>query len=318
MQPVPAPALAPAQTTPIHKLATEEIMFKDVPIGTLNGFLGLVIQWLGIPFLMICMFVTYELGALIIVGIIMQIFLSILWFMMFNSYLIVSPNEGAAIQFFGKYKGTVDKQGFHFFINPLYEKHKISLRIRNFESAKLKVNDVNANPIEIAAVVVWKVVDTAEALFEVDNYQNYVQIQSEAALRAMATKYPYDIIEDKDIGGIALSSHQEVIAQELQISVEARLKRAGIQVLEARISHLAYSQEIAQAMLRRQQASAVVAARSEIVKGAVGMVEMALEQLSAKNIIELDEDKKASMVSNLLVVLCSETDTTPIVNTGSL
>ena len=309
---------APVHITPVQKLAKNEIMFKDVPLITLNGFLGLAIQWLVLPFVSICMFATYALGPLIIIGIIVQIFLSIIWFLMFNSYLIVSPNQGAAIQFFGKYKGTVDKQGFHFFINPLYEKHKISLRIRNFESAKLKVNDVNANPIEIAAVVVWKVVDTAEALFEVDNYQNYVQIQSEAALRAMATKYPYDIIEDKDVGGIALSSHQEVIAQELQISVEARLKRAGIQVLEARISHLAYSQEIAQAMLRRQQASAVVAARSEIVKGAVGMVEMALEQLSEKNIIVLDEEKKASMVSNLLVVLCSETDTTPVVNTGSL
>ncbi len=312
------PAPAPVPITPVHKLPDDEIMFKDTSIGTLNGFLGLAIQWIGVPFAIICMFITYELGPLIVIGITLQIALSIVWFMMFNSYLIINPNEGAAMQFFGKYKGTVDKQGFHFFINPLYEKQKISLRIRNFESAKLKVNDVNANPIEIAAVVVWKVVDTAEALFEVDNYQNYVQIQSEAALRAMATKYPYDIIEDKDIGGIALSSHQEEIAQELQISVEARLKRAGIQVLEARISHLAYSQEIAQAMLRRQQASAVVAARSEIVKGAVGMVEMALEQLSAKNIIELNEEKKATMVSNLLVVLCSETDTTPVVNTGSL
>ena len=319
MQPAPAPIQpAPTQTTPVHKLDNDEIMFKDTRIETLNGFLGLAIQWIALPVIFLSMIITYAWVPLMVIGIILQILLVILWFMMFNSYLVINPNEGAAIQFFGEYVGTVDKQGFHFFLNPLYEKQKISLRIRNFESAKLKVNDVNANPIEIAAVVVWKVVDSAEALFEVDNYQNFVQIQSEAALRAMATKYPYDIIEDKDKGGIALSSHQEVIAQELQISVEARLKRAGIQVLEARISHLAYSQEIAQAMLRRQQASAVVAARSEIVKGAVGMVEMALEQLSAKNIIELDEDKKASMVSNLLVVLCSETDTTPIVNTGSI
>ena len=311
MQPAPTPM--PVPITPEHKLPNDEMMFKDTRIKTLNGFLGLAIQWIAVPVIFVCMFVTYAWTPLMVIGIMLQIAIAIVWFLMFNSYLIINPNEGAAIQFFGEYVGTVDEQGFHFFINPLYEKRKISLRIRNFESAKL-----NANPIEIAAVVVWKVVDTAEALFEVDNYQNYVQIQSEAALRAMATKYPYDIIEEKDIGGIALSSHQEVIAQELQISVEARLKRAGIQVLEARISHLAYSQEIAQAMLRRQQASAVVAARSEIVKGAVGMVEMALEQLSAKNIIELDEDKKASMVSNLLVVLCSETDTTPIVNTGSL
>lgn len=297
----------------------DEIMFKDKSKETLNGFLGIAIHWLAVPALFLLTFIFYAGGGIgVTLGILLQIIIGIAWFLMFNSYLVINPNEGAALQFFGKYSGTVDKEGFHWLLNPLYEKRKISLRIRNFESAKLKVNDVNANPIEIAAVVVWKVVDSAEALFEVDNYHDYVQIQSEAALRAMATKYPYDIIEDKDIGGIALSSHQEVIAQELQISVEERLKRAGIEVLEARISHLAYSQEIAQAMLRRQQASAVVAARSEIVKGAVGMVELALEQLSQKNIIELDEEKKASMVSNLLVVLCSETDTTPVVNTGTL
>jgi regulator of protease activity HflC (stomatin/prohibitin superfamily) len=241
-----------------------------------------------------------------------------LWLCYWNSYVTIGPNTAVAVQFFGKYAGTVNKEGFHFFINPLYHKQKISLRIRNFESARLKVNDVNANPIDIGAVVVWRVFDAAEALFEVDHYDHYVQIQSEAALRAMATAYPYDIIEDKDIGGISLSSHQEEIAELLQASVEDRLKQAGIEVLEARISHLAYSQEIAQAMLRRQQASAVVAARSEIVRGAVGMVEEALEQLSEKKIIDLDEDKKATMVSNLLVVLCSETDTTPVVNTGTI
>tara|TARA_B110000444_G_scaffold99059_1_gene93880 strand:- start:681 stop:1622 length:942 start_codon:yes stop_codon:yes gene_type:complete len=300
-------------------VGNDEIMFKDVDQATINGFFGLGVHILVVPTLFLATFIFYALGGFgVAIGILLQVFIAIAWFIMFNSYLIVNPNEGVALQFFGKYAGTVDEEGFHYLINPLFEKRKISLRIRNFESTKLKVNDVNANPIEIGAVVVWKVVDTAEALFEVENYHDYVQIQSEAALRAMATKYPYDIIEDKDVGGIALSSHQEVIAQELQLSIEARLKRAGIQVLEARISHLAYSQEIAQAMLRRQQASAVVAARSEIVKGAVGMVELALEQLSAKNIIELDEDKKASMVSNLLVVLCSETDTTPIVNTGTL
>ena len=299
-------------------IESDEVTFKDLDKETLNGFIGIAIHWLAIPFIFLCCFITYPLGPFIVIGILLQVILSILWFMMFNSYLIVNPNQSIALQFFGKYSGTVDEEGFHFLLNPLYEKQKISLRIRNFESTKLKVNDVNANPIEIAAVVVWKVVDAAEALFEVDNYHDYVQIQSEAALRAMATKYPYDIIEEKDIGGVALSSHQEIIAQELQLSVEARLKRAGIQVLEARISHLAYSQEIAQAMLRRQQASAVVAARTEIVKGAVGMVELALEQLSEKNIIELDEDKKATMVSNLLVVLCSETETTPVINTGTL
>ena len=297
---------------------TDEIMFKDLEKATINGFVGIGIHILAVPALILILAVTYVTTFTAFFGVILQIALAILWFLQWNSYLIINPNEAQALQVFGKYAGTVQKEGFHFLINPLYQKQKISFRIRNFESAKLKVNDVNANPIEIAAVVVWKVVDAAEALFEVDNYHGYVQIQSEAALRAMATKYPYDIIEDKDIGGVALSSHQEVIAQELQLSVEARLKRAGIEVLEARISHLAYSQEIAQAMLRRQQASAVVAARSEIVKGAVGMVELALEQLSAKGIIDLDEDKKATMVSNLLVVLCSETDTTPVVNTGTL
>jgi regulator of protease activity HflC (stomatin/prohibitin superfamily) len=241
-----------------------------------------------------------------------------LWLVMWNSYVIVNPNEAVVTQFFGKYKSTIKTEGFQFFLNPLYQKSKMSFKINNFESSKLKVNDVNANPIDIAAVVVWRVYDAAEAMFEVENYGHYVQIQSEAALREMATRYPYDAIEEKDIGGITLSSNQDVIAKELQKSVEARLARAGIQVLEARISYLAYSTEIAQAMLRRQQASAVVAARHEIVAGAVGMVELALNQLSSKGIIEFDEDKKATMVSNLLVVLCSESDTTPVVNTGTL
>jgi len=329
MQPAPAPAPIPVSNPnpfPTQMSAPpsaptpnpEEIMFRDIEIGTINGFIGIAIHWIAVPLILILLLPLYFSPITAILAGLLQLAIAILWFLQWNSYLIINPNEAQALQFFGKYAGTVQKEGFHFLINPLYQKQKISFRIRNFESAKLKVNDVNANPIEIAAVVVWKVVDAAEALFEVDNYHGYVQIQSEAALRAMATKYPYDIIEDKDIGGVALSSHQEVIAQELQLSVEARLKRAGIEVLEARISHLAYSQEIAQAMLRRQQASAVVAARSEIVKGAVGMVELALEQLSVKNIIELDEDKKATMVSNLLVVLCSETDTTPVVNTGTL
>lgn len=331
MQPAPAPAPAPIPVSNPNPFPTqisappsaptpnpEEIMFRDIDIGTINGFIGIAIHWIAVPLILILLLPLYFSPITAILAGLLQLAIAILWFLQWNSYLIINPNEAQALQFFGKYAGTVQKEGFHFLINPLYQKQKISFRIRNFESAKLKVNDVNANPIEIAAVVVWKVVDAAEALFEVDNYHGYVQIQSEAALRAMATKYPYDIIEDKDIGGVALSSHQEVIAQELQLSVEARLKRAGIEVLEARISHLAYSQEIAQAMLRRQQASAVVAARSEIVKGAVGMVELALEQLSVKNIIELDEDKKATMVSNLLVVLCSETDTTPVVNTGTL
>ena len=289
----------------------KEELIKDIEKSSLNGFIGLGLHILLGLFNFIILSTSNMFSGLIIIT-------GPLWLIYTNSYMIIQPNEAKALQFFGKYSGTVRIEGFRFLLNPLYQKTGISLRIRNFESKMLKVNDVNANPVEIAAVVVWRVFDAAEALFEVDNYNNYVQIQSEAALRAMATKYPYDVIEDKDIGGIALSSHQEEIAMQLQQSVENRLKRAGIEVLEARISHLAYSQEIAQAMLRRQQASAVVAARSEIVKGAVGMVELALEQLSEKNIIELDEEKKATMVSNLLVVLCSETDTTPVINTGTL
>ena len=286
-------------------------IIKDIEKNTLNGFVGLFFHSL-LGVIILTIFIIYpEFGWIINISI-----LGPIWVIYCNSYIMIHPNNGAAVLFFGKYSGTVKTEGFRFFVNPLYEKRKISLRIRNFESSQIKVNDVNANPILIGAIVVWKVFDVAEALFEVDHYEEYVQIQSEAALRAMATKYPYDIIEEKDKGGIALSSHQEVVANELQASVEERLERAGIEVLEARISHLAYSQEIAQAMLRRQQASAVVAARREIVDGAVGMVELALEQLNSKDIIELDEDKKATMVSNLLVVLCSETDTTPVVNTG--
>ena len=291
---------------------TEEMSeprYRDVDAKSINGFLGVGIHLILLPILLI-------IGALVAWP--LNIILAPLWFLMWNSYVVVNPNEAVAVQFFGKYVATLKEEGFRFFLNPLYSKSRVSMRINNFESSKLKVNDVNANPIDIAAVVVWRVYDAAEALFEVENYDHYVQIQSEAALRAMSTKYPYDAIEEKDIGGTTLSSHQDIVAEELQASIESRLARAGIEVLEARISYLAYSTEIAQAMLRRQQASAVVAARREIVDGAVGMVELALEQLSEKDIIELDEEKKATMVSNLLVVLCSETDTTPVVNTGSL
>lgn len=296
-------------------LKDSEPTFRDIKAKAINGFLGLVIHLLlGITNMMLLILIGPTSGL----SILPLLLTTPLFLVMFNSYVIVNPNEAVVVQFFGKYAATLKNEGFQFFLNPLYTKTRISLRINNFESNKLKVNDVNANPIDIAAVVVWRVFDSAEALFEVENYDHYVQIQSEAALREMATKYPYDAIEQKDIGGITLSSHQDAVAKELQISVEARLARAGIEVLEARISYLAYSTEIAQAMLRRQQAAAVVAARREIVDGAVGMVELALEQLSAKKIIELDEDKKATMVSNLLVVLCSETDTTPVVNTGSL
>jgi len=233
---------------------------------------------------------------------------------LFAGLFIVNPNEARVLQLFGKYVGTAKTPGLRF-ANPFYTKKKISVRIRNFETGKLKVNDNNSNPIEIAAVVVWRVIDTAEALFEVDDFEEYVHVQSESAVRGLATKYPYDAHET---GEEALTSHLNQIAQELQVQIQDRLDKAGVDVLEARISHLAYAPEIAHAMLQRQQASAIIAARRKIVDGAVGMVEMALEQLSQKRIIDLDEERRATMVSNLLVVLCSDRGTQPVVNTGSL
>ncbi len=226
----------------------------------------------------------------------------------------VQPNEGKVLQLFGNYVGTVRSPGLRW-ANPLYSKRPISLRIRNFETSKLKVNDQNGNPIEIAAVVVWKVVDTAEAVFEVDNFVNYVHVQSEAAVRHMATLYPYDAHEE---GDTSLVTAQAEVSLKLKEENQNRLEKAGIEIIEARISHLAYAQEIAQAMLRRQQAGAVISARKQIVEGAVGMVEHALEQLSTKGVVQLDEDRKATMVSNLLVVLCSESEARPVINTGSI
>jgi regulator of protease activity HflC (stomatin/prohibitin superfamily) len=233
---------------------------------------------------------------------------------LFAGLFMVNPNEARVLQLFGSYAGTAKTPGLRY-ANPFYMKSKVSLRIRNFETGKLKVNDCHSNPIEIAAVVVWRVFDTAEALFEVDDYEEYVHVQSEAAVRGLATRYPYDAHETDDV---ALTSHLEQISAELQVQIQERLDKAGVEVIEARISHLAYSPEIAQAMLQRQQASAVIAARRKIVDGAVGMVEMALEQLAQKNVIELDEERRATMVSNLLVVLCSDRGTQPVVNTGSL
>jgi regulator of protease activity HflC (stomatin/prohibitin superfamily) len=233
---------------------------------------------------------------------------------LFAGLFIVNPNEARVLQLFGKYVGSVKTPGLRY-ANPFYTKRKISLRVRNFETGKLKVNDCNSNPIEIAAVVVWRVIDSAEALFEVDDYEEYVHVQSESALRGLATRYPYDAHETEET---ALTSHTAQIAEQLQVEIQERLQKAGVEVIEARISHLAYAPEIAHAMLQRQQASAIIAARRKIVDGAVGMVEMALEQLADKSIIDLDEERRAAMVSNLLVVLCSDRGTQPVVNTGSL
>jgi regulator of protease activity HflC (stomatin/prohibitin superfamily) len=227
---------------------------------------------------------------------------------------VVNPNEGRVLQFFGDYVGTVKAAGLRW-ANPFYTKKRISLRIRNFESARLKVNDQEGNPIEIAAVVVWRVVDTAEAVFEVDDYQNFVKVQTEAAVRNLATRYRYDAHEE---GEVSLRGNTAQVADHLKTEIQDRLAKAGVEVLEARISHLAYAQEIAQAMLQRQQAGAIIAARQRIVEGAVGMVQMALAMLSERDILELDNERKAAMVSNLLVVLCGERSTQPVINAGTL
>ena len=234
-------------------------------------------------------------------------------FLLVGLYM-VEPNQAAVLSLFGKYVGTVHENGLRW-NNPFYGKKKISQRVRNFESGKLKVNELDGSPIEIAAVIVWQVVDSAEAVYNVDDYESFVHIQSEAALRSMATSYPYDQHED---GQLSLRSHATEISEHLQKELAERLADAGVQVLDARISHLAYAPEIAQAMLQRQQANAIIAARTRIVAGAVGMVEMALDELQKKGTVQLDEERKAAMVSNLLVVLCGERATQPVVNAGTL
>lgn len=252
-------------------------------------------------------------------------------------FMAVAPNEARVLLLFGVYQGSVIESGFYW-ANPFFSKKKISLRVRNFETGSAthaevkdaagqvvkqrsrtpgrpsKVNDRDGNPVEISAVVVWKVVDTAEASFEVDDYEDFVAVQSEAALRGLASRYPYDS-EDHEV---SLRGSTQQISEQLQADIQERLHKAGVQVLEARISHLAYAAEIAAAMLQRQQAQAVVAARTKIVEGAVSMVEMALAQLSSRKLVELDDERRAAMVSNLLVVLCSDRHTQPVVNTGSL
>ena len=248
--------------------------------------------------------------ALVVVALLAGI---VTFVMLFGLYM-VEPNQAAVLSLFGKYVGTVKENGLRW-NNPFYSKKKISQRVRNFESGKLKVNELDGSPIEIAAVIVWQVVDSAEAVYNVDDYESFVHIQSESALRAMATSYPYDQHEE---GQLALRSHAAEISQHLEKELSERLADAGVQVINARISHLAYAPEIAHAMLQRQQANAVVAARTRIVAGAVGMVEMALAELQKNGVVHLDEERKAQMVSNLLVVLCGERATQPVVNAGTL
>jgi len=231
-----------------------------------------------------------------------------------GGFFVVEPNQSTVLMLFGNYRGSERRPGL-WWANPFMTKKRVTLRVRNFESSKLKVNDHDGNPIEIAAVVVWRVVDSAEAIFQVDNYDNFVHVQSEAALRNLATGHPYDAHND---GQMSLRGNTVEVAEQLKAEIQARLEKAGVEVMESRISHLAYAPEIANAMLRRQQASAVIAARTKIVEGAVSMVQMALDELAQRSVVTLDEERKAAMVSNLLVVLCSEHETQPIVNAGTL
>ena len=282
---------------------------------TFEGLPGLPMLLLLLAALVLCVLgiikgaadesVMLALGSAL--GLLLTVFLS-------AGLFVVNPNEGRVLQLFGDYVGTVRTPGLRW-ANPFYTKKRISLRVRNFESARLKVNDNEGNPIEIAAVVVWQVVDSAEAVFHVDDYNNYVKVQSEAALRNLATRYTYDTHDDSQM---SLRSHTAEVAEHLKKEIQDRLSRAGVEVLESRISHLAYAQEIAASMLQRQQAGAIIAARQRIVEGAVGMVEMALEMLSRRDIVTLDDERKAAMVSNLLVVLCGERAAQPIVNTGTI
>ena len=287
-------------------------MAQEREIKGMSGW-GMVVLLLAVTAGLVASFIygaTIENAVVIISAVLAQIVVVALFF----GLTVVNPNQSSVITLFGTYKGSIKNPGF-WWVNPLTHRRKLSLRIRNFESSKLKVNDRDGNPIEIAAVVVWRVVETFEASFNVDDYENFVHVQSEAAVRVLATSYPYDAPEDE---GISLRHSVGEVTDRLRHEVQDRLAKAGIDVLEARISHLAYAPEIAGAMLRRQQAGAIVAARQKIVEGAVGMVEMALDELSRKGIISLDDERKAAMVSNLMVVLCSERGVDPVVNTGTL
>ncbi|MBA4250410.1 MAG: hypothetical protein C0425_02570 [Chlorobiaceae bacterium] len=286
----------------------------DKPAFKINGYLGVLI------FIAILAIVIF-LGNLIIDSSFSRLYL--LWFLVplviilgisFNGFFVVEPNDSRIIVLFGKYSGTVTEDGF-WFTNPFTKREQVSRRIRNFNSEKIKVNDLQGNPIEIAAVVVWRVVDSARASFDVENYIQFVAIQSETALRSLASGYAYDSSDD-NIPSLRGSLNE--VSENLNKQVQSRLVVAGVEVIEARINHLAYAPEIAQVMLRRQQAQAIVAARQKIVEGAVGMVEMALNSLSQQKIVELDEEKKATMVNNLLVALVSDVSVQPIINTGTL
>ena len=275
---------------------------------TLNGWLVLPALLGGLPLSLIGVEAAGHGG-----GVGASLLLFALCFIGLRGLFVVQPNQARVLQLFGAYRGTVRDAGLRF-TNPFYSKTRVSVRVRNFESPRLKVNDSDGNPVEIAAVVVWRVSDSAEALFHVDSYEHFVAVQSEAALRNLAALFPYDVHTE---GDVALRSHPQEVAEQLREEIQDRLSAAGVEVIESRISHLAYAPEIASAMLQRQQASAIVSARQTIVEGAVGMVETALEELRARQIVALDDDARASLVSNLLVVLCSDNAATPVVQAGA-
>ena len=287
-------------------------MVQEIPRKAAAGVLILVALILAV-LADVAVFVVAIVAESAALGIFSVVAFPVLLFLFFGLFT-VNPNEARVLQLFGRYVGTVSDHGLRW-ANPLYSKKAISLRVRNFETDRSKVNDSDGNPIEIAAVVVWKVVDTAEATFEVDDFVNFMHVQSESAVRNLATQYPYDT---RDENQVSLRGNTEGIAEQLQTEIQGRLHKAGLEVLEARITHLAYAPEIAASMLQRQQAGAVVEAREKIVEGAVSMVQMALDSLSSRGIVDLDEERKATMVSNLLVVLCGDKATQPVVNTGSL
>lgn len=282
-------------------------MKQEFTVKPISGYLVLLMAFL---------FIGGSIAGFAFQIIWLGILLVLLFIFTVIGFTVVYPNGSCVMVLFGAYKGTVRENGF-FWVNPFYTKRKISLRARNFNSEPIKVNDKIGNPIKIGFVLVWRVFDTYKAVFDVDDYQHFVLVQSDAALRKLAGLYPYDNLEDHD-AVIALRGGGEEVNSELEREIRERLKIAGIEVIEARINYIAYAEEIANAMLRRQQAAAVVAARFKIVEGAVSMVQMALEQLSDKKIVELDEEKKAAMVSNLMVVLCADKDVTPVVNAGTL
>lgn len=289
---------------PVHSLPGIPFLLGVVAVGVLSGWL--IATGVGAN--------PETQGVVSSARILTGILVGIVAFLSLIGLYSIQPNQAAVLSLFGKYVGT-DKEAGLRWNNPFYSKRKVSQRVRNFESGKLKVNDLDGSPIEIAAVIVWQVVDASEAVFNVDDYESFVHIQSEAALRAMASSYPYD---QHDEGQTALRSHPQEISDHLQVQIAERLGTAGVEVIEARISHLAYAPEIAQVMLQRQQANAVIAARTRIVAGAVGMVEMALAELQKNNVVELDEERKAQMVGNLLVVLCGDRGMQPVLNAGSI